>query len=259
MQACATLRFWKLLISAIFGVETPFKITGLNRRRVHESVADQIRQAIFGGLLAPGHKLPPEREMAERFETSRVALREALRALEQEGMISIKRGFNGGAFVADFDNALRALLNSLSTVVKLGQAKSAHLTEVRTILEPEITMLATLRATADDLSEIEAVVIAQEEELRNGELSRKLDMDFHRQLAAAAHNPILDIVVNSVNESIRDVISRSKRTDEMRARVVGYHRNIFEAVRSRDAKRARSVMTEHVVDVQCHLESAGRD
>jgi GntR family transcriptional repressor for pyruvate dehydrogenase complex len=259
MQACATLRFWKLLSSAILGVETPFKITGLNRRRVHESVADQIRQAIFSGLLAPGHKLPPEREMAERFETSRVALREALRALEQEGMISIKRGFNGGAFVADFDNALRALLNSLSTVVKLGQAKSAHLTEVRTILEPEITMLATLRATADDLSEIEAVVIAQEEELRNGELSRKLDMDFHRQLAAAAHNPILDIVVNSVNESIRDVISRSKRTDEMRARVVGYHRNIFEAVRNRDAKRARSVMTEHVVDVQCHLESAGRD
>jgi len=241
------------------GVESPFKITGLNRRRVHESVADQIRQAIFGGLLAPGHKLPPEREMAERFETSRVALREALRALEQEGMISIKRGASGGAFVADFDNALHALLNSLNTVVKLGQAKSAHLTEVRTILEPEITMLATLRATSKDLSQIEAVVVAQEEELRDGELSRKLDMDFHRQLAAAAHNPILDIVVNAVNESIRDMISRSKRTDEMRARVVGYHRHIFEAVRSRDAMKARSVMTEHVVDVQCHLESADHE
>jgi len=174
-------------------------------------------------------------------------------------MISIKRGHNGGAFVADFDSALRALLNSLNTVVKLGQAKSSHLSEVRTILEPEITMLATLRATADDLSGIEAVVVAQEEELRNGELSRKLDMDFHRQLAAAAHNPILDIVVNAVNESIRDVISRSKRTDEMRTRVVGYHRSIFEAVRIRDAVQARSVMTEHVEDVQCHLESAGRD
>jgi len=64
----------------------------------------------------------------------------------KEGMISIKRGHNGGAFVADFDSALRALLNSLNTVVKLGQAKSSHLSEVRTILEPEITMLATLRA-----------------------------------------------------------------------------------------------------------------
>src|SRR5579859_596071 len=255
MQSRSTLSSWKLLSSVILSVQTPFKITGLHRPRVHESVADQIRQAIFGGVLAPGHKLPPERVMAERFGTSRLALREALRALEQEGMISIKRGHNAGAFVADLDSALRALLKSLNTVVKLGQAKSSHLSEVRTILEPEITMLATLRATADDLSDIEAVVVAQEEELRNGELSRMLDMDFHRRLAAAAHNPILDIVVNAVNESIRDVISRSKRTDEMRTRVVRYHRNIFEAVRSRDAVQARSVMTEHVVDVQCHIES----
>src|ERR1700676_2648869 len=102
------------------GVESPFNITGLNRRLVHESVADQIHQAICGGLLAPGHKLPPEREMAGRFETSRVALREALRALEQEGMISIKRGASGGAFVADFANALHPLLNSPNTVAKLG-------------------------------------------------------------------------------------------------------------------------------------------
>src|SRR5258708_900182 len=165
MQPCGTLSSWKLLFSVIFGVQTPFKITGLNRRRVHESVADQIRQAIFGGLLAPGHKLPPEREMAERFQTSRVALREALRDLEKEGMITIKQGFGGGAFVSDFDNALRALLHSLSTVVKLGRAKSTHLSEVRAILEPEISSLATLRATSADLGAIEAVVLIQEKRL----------------------------------------------------------------------------------------------
>src|ERR1700756_4795247 len=136
-------------------LEAPFKITGLARPRVHEAVADQIRQAIFSGLLAPGHKLPPEREMAKRFQTSRLALREALRDLEKEGMITIKRGFGGGAVVADFDNALRALLDSLNTVVKLGHAKSVHLSEVRSILEPEISTLASLRATPDDLRAIE--------------------------------------------------------------------------------------------------------
>src|SRR6266478_9387681 len=152
-------------------MEPGFKITGLRRRRVHESVADQIRQAIFSGLLAPGHKLPPEREMADGFQTSRVALREALRALEKEGMLTIKQGFGGGAFVADFDNALRALLDSLNTVVKLGRAKSAHLTEVRAILEPEITRLATIRATPANIKAIEDVVLAQEKELQSGELS----------------------------------------------------------------------------------------
>jgi DNA-binding FadR family transcriptional regulator len=240
-------------------LETPFSITGLARPRIHEAVADQIRQAIFSGLLTPGHKLLPEREMAERFQTSRLALREALRALEKEGMIVIKRGSGGGAFVADFDNALRALLDSLNTVVKLGQAKSAHLTEVRAILEPEITRLATIRATPANINAIEDVVLAQEKELQSGELSRKLDMEFHRRVAEAANNPVLNIVVNAVNESIRDAIFRSKRSMEMRARVVRYHRNILEALKSGDAARAKAVMTEHVVDVQCHIETTDHE
>jgi len=240
-------------------LDNPFSITGLARPRIHEAVADQIRQAIFNGLLLPGHKLLPEREMAEKFQTSRVALREALRALEKEGMITIKRGSGGGAFVADFDNALRALLDSLSTVVKLGQAKSAHLTETRAILEPEITRLATLRATPENIQAVEAVVVAQEKELESGELSRKLDMEFHRRVAQAANNPVLNIVVNAVNESIRDAIFRSKRSIEMRGRVVQYHRNILEALKSKDAARARAVMTEHVVDVQCHLETTDHE
>src|SRR6266852_7789666 len=151
-------------------VEAPFKITALKRRRVHESVAHQIRQAIFSGLLTPGHKLAPERELAVRFQTSRVALREALRALEQEGMISIKRGFGGGAFVADFDSALRALADSLNTVVKLGQAKSGHLTEVRSMLEPVMARTAAARASEEDLNAMQKIVEAQEEELRSGAL-----------------------------------------------------------------------------------------
>jgi GntR family transcriptional regulator, transcriptional repressor for pyruvate dehydrogenase complex len=251
------------------GMENAFKITGLRRRRVPESVADQIRQAIFGGLLTPGHKLPPEREMAERFQTSRVALREALRALEKEGMITIKQGFGGGAFIGDFDNALRVLLDSLNTVVKLGRAKSAHLSEVRTILEPEITSLASLRATSADLRAIEAVVLAQEKKLQAGELNRELEsgrgpsgrgcLEFHSRVAEAAHNPVLEIVVHAVNESIREPISRSKLTYEMRSRVVTSHRNIFEAVRSRDVIRARNVMTQHIADVQCHLDSSDQE
>jgi DNA-binding FadR family transcriptional regulator len=236
-----------------------FKITGVKRRRVNESVAHQIRQAIFSGLLSLGQKLPPERELAERFQTSRVALREALRSLEKEGMITIKRGSGGGAFVAEFDRALRALTNSLNTVVKLGQAKSAHLTEVRTILEPQITQLATQRATPEDLIAIESVVLAQEEELRAGHLSRKLDMDFHGRLAEAAHNPIFNIVVNAVNESIRGAISRSKLSREMRAQVVNYHRNILDAVRGGDAAGAQRIMAEHVAAVQCHLEISVHD
>jgi GntR family transcriptional regulator, transcriptional repressor for pyruvate dehydrogenase complex len=240
-------------------LDNSFKIVGIKRRRLHEPVADQIRQAIFGGLIVPGHKLPPERELAEHFQTSRVALREALRALEKEGLITIKRGAGGGAFVAEADNALNALSESLNTVVKLGSAKSANLTEMRSILEPEVSRLATLRATPEDVTAIEAVVIAQEKELEEGEISRKLDMEFHRCVAAAAHNNVLSIVVNAVNQSIRDSILRSKRTKEMRKRVVKYHRDILEALRGGNAELAKRIMGSHVVDVQCHIETSDNE
>src|SRR5258708_6316320 len=107
-------------------LDDSFKIVGVKRGRLHEPVAEQIRQAIFRGLIKTGHKLPPEREMAEHFQTSRVALREALRALEKEGLITIKRGAGGGAFVADFDNALNALAGSFSTVVQLASPKTPN-------------------------------------------------------------------------------------------------------------------------------------
>ncbi len=234
--------------------KTSFHITPLARRRVSEAVADNIRQAIFGGKILPGHKLPAERDMAARYRTSRVALREALRALENEGLIIVKRGYGGGAFVSDFDNALRALRDSLNTVVKLGQTKSSHLTEVREILEPQIAAIATLRATPSDLQAIEAIVVAQEEELKTGKLSRRYDMEFHRCVVKATSNPVLSIVVNAINDSLRESIFRSKLTKEMRGRVVSNHRNIFEALRSGNAGQAQKLMSDHVLAVQGHLE-----
>ena len=235
--------------------KTQFRITPLPRRRVSEAVSDNLRQAILSGKLLPGNKLPSEREMAAQYRTSRVALREALRTLENEGLIIIKRGFGGGACVSDFDNALRALGDSLRTVVKLGQAKSSHLTEVRCILEPEIAAIATERATSSDLQAIEAVVLKQEEELRTGKLSRRYDMEFHRCAVAATHNPVLSIVVNAINDSLRESIFRSKLNNAMRTRVVSNHRNIFEALRSRNAEDAQRLMSEHVLNVQQHLEA----
>jgi GntR family transcriptional repressor for pyruvate dehydrogenase complex len=218
----------------------PFKIAEFKRRRTCEPVDEQILQAIFSGLLVSGHKLPSEWEMAESFQTSRVAVREALRALEKEDLITIKRGSGGGAFVANFDSAVDVLAESLDTVVKLGSAKRFNSSEIRSILEPETTHLATLRATPQDISAIEAMVIAQEQELEGGELSPKRDMDFHRCVAEAAHNPVMKIVMNAVNESIREPILRSRRSEEMRKHVVTCHRNIFRRTAKRQCRARKT-------------------
>jgi GntR family transcriptional repressor for pyruvate dehydrogenase complex len=238
--------------------QATFKIASIKRQRVSETVSKQIRQAIFSGRIAPGHKLPSEREMAEQFATSRVALREALRSLEQEGLIHIRRGFGGGAFVAEFDQALRALADSLNTVVKLGQAGSGHLTEVRSMLEPVMVRLAASRASEEDIRAMRAVVEAQEDELRSGVLSRKFDMEFHRVVANACHNPVLSMVIAAINNAIRDAIYRSKLTRRMREQVVGYHRKLFEAISRQDADLAARIMEEHVVAVQRHVSASER-
>ena len=238
---------------------TTFKVIGVKRRRLHEPVADQIRQAIFGGLIVPGHKLAPERELAEHFQTSRLALREALRVLEKEGLLVIKRGAAGGAFVAEPDRSLNALADSLNTVVRLGTARSANLTEMRCLLEPETARLATLNATPEELVTLEAVVAAQELELERGEISRKLDLEFHRCVAAASHNTVMSIIVDAVNQSLRDSILRSKRTHEMRSRVVHYHRNILDAIRGGAADSAKQLMIAHIMDVQCHIEASDNE
>ena len=78
-------------------------------------------------------------------------------------------------------------------------------------------------------------------------------------MAAAAHNSVLSIVVNAVNQSIRDSILRSKRTKDMRQRVVRYHRDILEALRTGNSELAKRIMGSHVVDVQCHIETSDNE
>ena len=116
--------------------------------------------------------------------------------------------------------------------------------------------LAASRATEEDIRAIGAVVEAQEEELRSGALSRKFDMEFHRLVANACHNPVLSMVIAAINDAIRDAIYRSKLIPEMREQVVGYHRKLFEAISRRDANLAARIMEEHVVAVQRHVSAS---
>jgi DNA-binding FadR family transcriptional regulator len=116
--------------------------------------------------------------------------------------------------------------------------------------------LATSRADEADLKAMQALVEAQEKDLRSGVLTRKHDIEFHTLVANACHNPVLTIVISAIDEAIRDAILRSKLTREMRAGVVGYHRSLFDAISARDEERAYTIMKEHVAAVQKHLRES---
>ncbi|MBI1893742.1 MAG: FadR family transcriptional regulator, partial [Candidatus Rokubacteria bacterium] len=119
------------------------ELASIKGPRASQEIAQQLRDAIYSGHLLPGDKLPSERELVRQFESSRVTVREAIRSLEMAGLLSVKRGYGGGAFVADVD--LRPLKESFSTLLRLRKVTIAHLTEVRLLLEPHLAALAARR------------------------------------------------------------------------------------------------------------------
>ena len=107
--------------------------------RVSEEVAEQIKQAILQGHFKAGQKLPPERQLADEFEVSRLCVREALRVLEISGFLVTRQGASGGAFVTDL--TLETMSKAFSDLFLVGKFSIPELCEARLLLEPEITRM----------------------------------------------------------------------------------------------------------------------
>src|ERR671933_2144052 len=117
--------------------------------RASSSIADQIRQAIVTGRLAEGERLPPERELAEQFNVSRVTVRDALRALEAMGLIEVRVGARGGAFVTAPTGSVVA--QTMSDMMMMSAITPEDVVEARLIVELGTVTLACARADEDDL------------------------------------------------------------------------------------------------------------
>jgi GntR family transcriptional regulator, transcriptional repressor for pyruvate dehydrogenase complex len=217
--------------------------------RVSEIIVRRIKKQLSDGRLLAGHKLPAEREMARQFKTSRVSVREAYRSLEELGVLRIRRGADGGAFIAKVDH--EPVLRSLSLVLGLGKTSHKELTEARMLIEPPIARLAALRARKEDIARLERVLMQEEQGLRTGPF-RPTGSQFHRSVAACAHNLPLIVLMNALADltadvaSVLDISARARH----RSKNCQYHRQIFEAIRQRDPHAAYAVMAEHVGDIQ---------
>jgi DNA-binding FadR family transcriptional regulator len=174
-------------------VKLPIRVGG---GRVSEAIATRIKKDISEGSIAPGEKLPSERELAQRFDVSRVSVREAYRSLEELGLIVIRRGAEGGAFIANVGH--ESVSRSLSLMLRLGKTSHEELTEARLLIEPPIARLAARRASRQDLDELQELIHKQELALKGAEDPRRYELQFHRLLAQCAKNLPLKIVMNSV-------------------------------------------------------------
>src|SRR5437763_694017 len=218
--------------------------------RVSEGIVDRIKDQISKGRLVAGHKLPAEREMARRFKTSRVSVREAYRSLEELGLLRIRRGAEGGAFVATVDH--EPVRRSLSLVLHLGKTSHKQLTEARMLIEPRIAQLAAIRARKEDIARLERVLRQEEEEAARSGPFRPTFSKFHRSVGECARNLPLSVLMNALADLTVDTASTLDVKTRARHRLKNcrFHRMIFEAIRRRDGAAAYAIMADHVGDIQ---------
>jgi DNA-binding FadR family transcriptional regulator len=213
--------------------------------RISEVIVDQIRLLMRQGQLKPGDRLPSERDLCERFGVSRVTVREALRMLESSGLVEIRVGAKGGAFVtAPSSNWVG---EGLTDLLSLSVVSAADVTEVRLVLEVGIVPLVCERATDEDLAELTAICEQGAEALRAGTYSMDLSLEFHARVAKATHNPALEMLVESFRGPILMSLHEARQVAPEMGRVgTREHEKFIEAIRRRDADTATRIMREHL-------------
>ena len=222
--------------------------------RVYHHIVAHIERAIYEGALASGDRLPSERELGRRFGASRVAVREALCALEHRGLLEVRQGSAGGHFVRALDTSV--VSRDFHTLLRLGRLTAAQLTEARLMMEPEVARLAADRATDVDLKELRAALDERFAVVAGGRDPRDLDLDFHRRLALAARTPVHAIAIHALMDLESEIVApRGLLADVDRAEVEAAHTALLEAVEARDGERAYRIMQAHIADVQRRVDA----
>jgi GntR family transcriptional regulator, transcriptional repressor for pyruvate dehydrogenase complex len=215
--------------------------------RLYEQIVKQIEESILRGALKPGDQLPAERELALQFEVSRTAVREAMKALREKGLVEAYSG--RGTFVTNGKS--QTIRQSLDLMLKTGQLDgSAHLAEVREILEPEIAARAATRAQDQHLASMREAVTVMDQALRDPDAYIEADLDFHLSLAEAADNPLILSLIDSIVGLLREQRLRIFYVDGGPERGQFHHKRILQAIEQRDPEASRNAMRAHLQQVR---------
>ena len=223
------------MISVVEGSE--LKIEPASRQNLAQVVAHQLLGLIESGSLREGDRLPSESELKERFRVGRSTVREALNGLVLLGAVEVRHG--QGAVVVGRPGAdgLEAALRT---------ARDADLIEVRRTLETAIAEAAAVRATDDDLADVQAILDAAERHLADEGSAVGESVGFHLRLAEATGNPFFIRFIELSGELMSERGERLRSAEGYAEWELATHRRLYSAVASREPARARAEMESHL-------------
>jgi DNA-binding FadR family transcriptional regulator len=220
------------------------KLSPMAVPKASDVLANELRERILSGDYSEGTQLPPERELVVQTRMSRTTVREALRILEVQGLVRIKAGRAGGAFVTTPGG--ESVASSIALLIRGNQIRLSSVHESREVIEPACARLAATHRTDEDLAVLDE---ANDEIARSGSLEAFLqaNVDWHVGVAQATHNEILSAMMLALSQAIYSATNNAGFVDdEVRKITARAHRSVTEAIRKQDPEAAVRRMTRHV-------------
>ena len=208
-------------------------------------VANHIEEMIRNSELKIGEKIPPERVLCEKFQVSRTVIREATRFLMAKGLLYSQVG--DGTYVRNVQSEDVSDYLGLHISMQDTPASIDDFLEIRRALEIQIAKLAAERANENDIKELEAKLKEMQKYKKNPEEFAKKDLEFHISLARATQNPLFEILLNPLMDSLLEVINLAFKYGKSFTEAIHFHTLILQKIKSHDIPGAGQDMADHLV------------
>ena len=210
----------------------------------YERITTRILEDISLGKIRSGDRLPPEMDLAKAFGVSRPTVRESLKVLQAMNILKSSTGPTGGTFVREIDGSgvVEYLKDSIALLLSVDEVTLDQLCEAREAIEISAAGMAAVRREEQDLVEIEKAI--ESDELKDSDTIIS-DISFHKAVAMASGNPMLNLFMSSIHITIR-TLAESYILPEAKHASQAQHKQIYEAIVNRDSSLARAKMQEHL-------------
>lgn len=234
----------------------------VKQSKAYQDVVEQIQEAIVSGSLKSGSLLPAERDLKERFGVSRGTLREALRVLEQKGLIEIRTGVSGGSVIRGINSD--NLSDNLGLLIRNCSVSLKDLAEFREEVEGGVAALAAVRANDEQTGQLRTLLDEAEAQLNRGRAGWdafiRIDEQVHLALARTSGNPLFLTVLQSVYVNIHTYyVKYLPRNKALLRENLADLRAIVAAVADHDAEKARQIAQSHVRRFNSYMEQKGAE
>lgn len=220
------------------------KFSALKKERLNEKVVSQIKELIFSKELKIGEKLPSERDLVDRLKVSRVVLREALRYLEQSGLIDIRPGISGGAFVVY--NLQKPLFECVYDLFNGGSLTLSHFVEARETVECFTIRRAAEKGTAEFVNKLEQLNNEMIADLKDKQRFVSGNAAFHREIAVISDNPLMLLIVQALFDLLKRLRPDFAQTARFMKHTYERHAAIIQALRAKDVSLCEELMARDV-------------